>query len=317
MSCHDSEIKEIDSTTVIIIDFNSAARTIKYIQDFRKFSQLKYPHFVVVDNSCNENNLDVLIEGDFCKEKTEFDGNLYLNRKCLVAVYEATANEGFAKGNNIGFKIAKKIFDDQIIVFSNNDIIFDETFDFSLLVKIILNNKKIAAIGPKIVGVDGRNQTPYIYQNIYERWIFPNLLWPLNKLLLRKKTDIVPLNQCGSVYRLLGAFMVVSASVFEEINGFDENTFLYAEELILSERLSKMNYETYYCPDVTLVHEGGFTTKKSMYSIERLQRRFVSEIYYFKTYRHVHEFTINLAKLSLAFFVLKKKIIRVLSKKVK
>lgn len=316
MSKYNQKCNLINSASIIIIDFNSAVRTVKYIKDFRNFSHLKFPHFIIIDNSCNFNNLNVLLEGDFKKEATDLTGFLYWDRVNDVAVYDSPINEGFAKGNNIGFHIAKELYNDSIILFSNNDIRFDATFDFRILAKIILENDKIAAVGPRVVGLNGLNQSPYIYQNIYTRWIIPDFLWPINKFFSKDETDIFSLTQSGMVYRLLGAFLVLSAEAFEKIGGFDENTFLYAEELILSERLIKMDYETYYCHDVIVMHEGGYTTNQSMHSHERLKQRFKSEMYYFETYKNVHKSIIILAKWSLTFFFFKKKIIKFIMNKI-
>lgn len=296
-------------TSVIIIDFNSAERTLKYIKDFKKFSRLEFPHYVIVDNSCNPKNLSILLSASFREEVTDLKGHLYCDKANQVAVYAAPVNEGFAKGNNIGFHIAKKLYNDPIVLFSNNDIIFDAKFDFPRLARVILDNDKIAAVGPKIVGLDGLNQSPYIYQSIYERWIIPDLLWPFNKVFFKTNTDIALPTRSGMVYRLLGAFIVLSAEAFEKIGGFDESTFLYAEELILSERLLKKNYQTYYSSDVMIVHEGGYTTKRAMRSQEQLKQRFKSEMYYFETYKNVPRPVTIFAQYALNFFLFKKKIL--------
>ena len=309
MSEHEQKHDLIESTSVIIIDFNSAERTMKYVEDFRKYSRLDFPHFVIIDNSCNPENLNILLSGSFREEETDLNGRLYFDKANHVAIYAAAENEGFAKGNNIGFHIAKILYNDSTVVFSNNDIIFDDRFDFPRLAKVILDNDKIAAVGPEIVGLDGLNQSPYIYQSIYDRWIIPDLLWPLNKVFFKMNTDIALPTHSGIVYRLLGAFMVLSAEAFEKIGGFDENTFLYAEELILSERLLKKDYQTYYSSDVMIVHEGGYTTKRSMHSREKLKQRFKSEMYYFETYKNIHRSVTIFAQYALNFFLFKKKIL--------
>ncbi len=114
MSEHDQEHNLTDSASVIIIDFNSAGKTLKYIKDFRKFSRLRLPHFVIVDNSCNPENLNILLEGNFREEVTDLNEGLYWDKTNQVVVYAAKSNEGFAKGNNIGFHIAKKLYNDSI-----------------------------------------------------------------------------------------------------------------------------------------------------------------------------------------------------------
>lgn len=51
---------------------------------------------------------------------------------------------------------------------------------------------------------------------------------------------------------------------------FDENTFLYCEENILSERFMSKGYITLYDPTFVIIHEEGNATSKSIIMIKEV-----------------------------------------------
>lgn len=75
--------------------------------------------------------------------------------------------------------------------------------------------------------------------------------------------------------------MLIKSDVMDEVGYFDENAFLYAEELILSEKFLEKGYKTGYYPDAWVRHVHGF-------SIEDLENRkkfnlnLNSDLYYLK-----------------------------------
>jgi len=54
-----------------------------------------------------------------------------------------------------------------------------------------------------------------------------------------------------------GFAMFLNLSEFKEFGFFDENFFIYLEEIDLCKRLSKKNKKIYWCPNISIYHEGG------------------------------------------------------------
>ena len=96
---------------------------------------------------------------------------------------------------------------------------------------------------------------------------------------------------------------------FKEIGYFDEKTFLYAEELIIAEKLINKNYLTYYDDNQVLIHEQGGTTKKSFNNLKKLSIMYNSEIYYYKNYLKYSDFRLNLSKALFNLYLLKIKLV--------
>jgi len=70
----------------------------------------------------------------------------------------------------------------------------------------------------------------------------------------------------GPVDVLTGAFMFMRRSLYEELNGFDEDFFMYGEDIDLSYRILQAGYRNYYLGDNTAIHfKGESTIKDSSY----------------------------------------------------
>ncbi len=60
-----------------------------------------------------------------------------------------------------------------------------------------------------------------------------------------------------AVEALMGAVLLVRRTAFEEVGGFDEAFFLYAEETDLMERWRRAGWRVLFTPAAEFVHEGG------------------------------------------------------------
>jgi GT2 family glycosyltransferase len=89
----------------------------------------------------------------------------------------------------------------------------------------------------------------------------------------------------GPHYKLSGSFMLVRTADFLQAGGFDEETFLYAEENILSDRLSLLGKCFYFVPSVHVLHRHGETIGARYDARRRSLLQFDSMGYYYRTYR--------------------------------
>lgn len=303
-----------ENISIVIIDYKSSERTRKYIDDARKAFQNVKVSFVAVDNSDDSSSHNTLLTALHANHRVDdISGcEVYTNEKDVYVVISGR-NQGFAKGNNLGFAVANAVIKPDYVIFSNNDIVYTDSFDINRLIDVFQEHHDVGEAGPRIIGLDKKDQSPCQYQNIYSRWWKLCLLWPINSLLKLNTTDTIYNSESGYVYRLLGAFIVCEAKKFQEIDGFDEHTFLFAEEPILSERFKTKNYKTYYLNDIVLVHEGGYTIKKSDYDyLMRTKERFKSELYYYRNYIHTPKIIIQFTKFIFEIYVVKYKIYKLI-----
>ena len=69
-------------------------------------------------------------------------------------------------------------------------------------------------------------------------------------------------NKNHEVDVLAGAFMFVPKKVIDEVGGFDEDYFMYGEDIDLSYRIQKAGYKIYYFAESTVLHFKGESTRK-------------------------------------------------------
>lgn len=61
---------------------------------------------------------------------------------------------------------------------------------------------------------------------------------------------------------LAGAYMFCRTSLLKSVGGFDEDFFMYGEDIDLSYRIVKAGYDNWYLP-VDMIHYKGESTKKT------------------------------------------------------
>ena len=77
---------------------------------------------------------------------------------------------------------------------------------------------------------------------------------------------------------------------------------MYYEESILSERMIKKGYTTYFYNDYTVLHNHGETTGKIENQLLIYKYGFNAGIYYYKQYRQLSPFLVTCSKMNFALF---------------
>ena len=252
---------------IVIVNYRSDDRTVRFIRE--ELSRIKMPyHLVVVDNGGSADDR--------------------LQERIPEATVLFSENKGYASGCNLGARWLREHVIPDAILFCNNDIHFQSDDIVDVLYDALFQHRDVAAIGPCIVGTDGRRQSPEPYRGLWNRYVWMYLLTPfLSPSRKREKFQLDYSEKAseGYHYKLMGSFLMVRADIFFEVGGFDEHTFLYAEEPILSERLSGIGMRCWFSPAVTIVHEhgaiiGSYYRKKKMDWMQ-----FKSMAYYYRRYK--------------------------------
>ena len=304
----------MNKSAFVIVEYKSAYRTIEYVKHLSKKVIGEF-EIIIVDNSMNDTNSRLIID-EFHMSQLAIDclEKVFIGKNAIVNVYLiiATSNGGFAKGNNLGVQIANYILEDiKYIIFSNNDLqILDEYFLLNDFLKDFLN-PEIGIIGPSIVGEDGKRQSPYCQLSFANRWILYPILYPLNKLIhkLQLDNDLLDVNTKQKVFRVMGAFFAVNLEYFNQVGGFDEGTFLYGEELIISAKFLQHRYVTLYNPNFHILHKHDMTIGKFYNIQQKYMLLYESELYYYQKYLKISFWQVFLSKMSVKFLLLKMKII--------
>lgn len=306
-------------TGIIVVSYHNSEGTQKYVLE-QLFGLTDSYRVVVVAVDANEQYGRILATNCRLGYVNEVKNVKPHPTGWCVSVNE---NLGYAKGNNLGVEILKNSglhFDNYL--FSNDDIEIINPNMLSVLASSMQKDEQCAGIGPRVIGLDGGDQSPhskYISPKRQIGWkLFP-FLRSKSKSVSRQETDsnktvaevaksqrlkitaeqavaqasYVP-PAAGTYYWVSGSFMMVSADRFNFVGGFDSRTFLYYEEAILAERFMFHNWRFSFEPSVSVVHyEGGSTTIKSA---KRDTIEMESRMLYYKEYKHEYSWLLWLYK---------------------
>lgn len=289
--------------SVILVDYKSIEKTVKYIDAFISSVDGKSDvKFIIIDNSpASSREYIVRYYGEFKKHAYKKWELYELEKQGYTIVYcHAKANLGYAKANNLGFEVSDALFDSKYYIVSNNDILLPDKIDLRILESNFERDRHIAVVGPRVVGVDGNEQNPRKDISAFKSLILT--YWCAATYALHKRI-ISGIDYTGvskKCYWVSGCFMLMHAERIRECGYFDEKTFLYAEEMILAERLKSHGYYMYFENGIRIVHEESSVVNHNMAFIKRAETMFGSKLYYYKQYRNLGKGMEFLAKANFA-----------------
>ena len=106
-------------------------------------------------------------------------------------------------------------------------------------------------------------------------------------------------NETGKVEILVGAFMLMKRDLYNEIGGFDENCFMYSDDIDLSYMALKKGKSNYYFHETSVIHYKGESTVKDGIYMKRNQE--AMNFFFKKHFRVSFLFTIFM-KIGIVFF---------------
>ena len=278
-------------TGIVIVSYRSDDETVGFVRN--ELGSIKVPHkIVVVANGSSDEEAALLA------------------RRIPEADVIAAPNKGYACGNNLGFRHLMKNYSPEYVVFTNNDIHFLSENVVEVLCETLSSHPEAGAAGPEVIGLDGKRQSPEPYLGMWDRYVWMYLSTPFmskEKKRRRFKLDAPSEAMEGPCYKLSGSFFMVDAAAFSDAGMFDENTFLYAEENILSDRMSRIGKVFWFTPAVKVLHEHGKTISRGHDATARAWMQWKSMKYYYRTYRGASRTGSSLAGLIYSLILLIKR----------
>ncbi|MBI4096241.1 MAG: glycosyltransferase family 2 protein [Candidatus Levybacteria bacterium] len=220
--------------SIIILSYNTKDLTIQcvksVVKQYQKELERKEIEIIVVDNNSVDDSV-LAISSLFLKN---FSVKLILNKE----------NLGFAKGCNIGAKAAKGKY----ILFLNSDTQVEDE-GFIQMAVFLDKNPKIAILGGKLRNSDGSIQrSAGKFYNLLSLII---MLFGLERFGFLRSSP----NKIQKVDWVSGACMMVRSDIFKKLSGFDESLFMYVEDMEICFRAKKLDFLTYFYPNISLRHK--------------------------------------------------------------
>jgi len=201
----------------------------------------------------------------FIVDNNSVDGSSLLIKSKYpdVIFIENDKNVGFSKANNVALK---KVTGKYVLILNPDTILEEGTFE--KLISFCESNKDAGAVGSKLIQANGK-------LDLACKRSFPSLgvalpkiiglskVFPKSKIFGKYNLTYLDENETYEVDAICGAFMFIPHVVLEKAGLFDEDYFMYGEDLDLCFRIKKSGYKIFYYPEVKTVHLKGESTKKS------------------------------------------------------
>ncbi|MGZ9675414.1 glycosyltransferase family 2 protein [Flavobacterium sp. GNP001] len=192
-----------------------------------------------------------------------------------VKLIQNDENLGFPKGNNVGVAVAQG---DYVCILNPDTVVAEDTFVKVLAFAERQNNCGI--IGVKLIDGAG-NFLPESKRGMPTPWvaftkiaglyrIFPQYKWS-KQLFGKYYAQHLNENESGPVSILVGAFMVLKKDLYTELKGFDENCFMYSDDIDLSYRALLAGKSNFYFHETIVIHYKGESTIKDASYMKRFQ----------------------------------------------
>ncbi len=232
--------------SIIIVNYNVKEFLQNLIDSIYKAAKNYSFEIIIVDNCSTDGSQDY-IQNKFP------DVNLILNQK----------NLGFSKANNIGLKQAKGKY---LLLLNPDTLLSEDTI--STMLNFFSNTPDAGLAGCKILNPDGtlqlacRRSFPGPWTSFCKVTGLSNL-FPKSRLFARYNLTFLDENKTYEVDAISGSFMMMKREVYEKIGGFDEQFFMYGEDLDLCYRVQSGGYKVYYVHNAQIIHYKGESTKRS------------------------------------------------------
>ncbi|OGK57247.1 hypothetical protein A3I50_00180 [Candidatus Roizmanbacteria bacterium RIFCSPLOWO2_02_FULL_37_9] len=242
--------------SIIITSYNTREITRNCLDSILKSlkkSSLNY-EIIVVDNASPDDSAKML-------------ESLRIND---LRIIENKKNLGFGKANNQAVELASSDY----ILFLNSDILVLDSAIKELYKFYKQNENMINFLGGKLLNKDMTLQPscgpfytlPVVFAALFLRGDYYSLTrYSPNKL---KEVDWIS-----------GACILTKKQYLQLINGFDDNIFMYMDEIDLLYRAKMKNYRVFFYPNARFIHLGSASSGERKYPILQV---FKGLIYFYK-----------------------------------
>lgn len=205
-------------------------------------------------------------------DNASHDGTAELVQRSFpeVTLLSSSRNIGFAAACNTGVRASIGKY----CLFLNPDVRLSGDA-VEALVRFAEENPKVGIVGPQVFNEDGRTlqlscrSFPTIGSLFFNRFsllsrVFPNNRWSRRYLLLTEN-----IADPRAVDWVSGCCMLVRREALDSLQGFDEQFFLYSEDVDLCLRARHAGWQTCYEPRTHVIHRIGASSGGLRPIIER------------------------------------------------
>jgi GT2 family glycosyltransferase len=256
---------------------------------YRAKEEMKVTLNAVFASKTNYSYEVIIVDNDSKDGTVEMIRQDYLGRPEIAAktTLLENSNEGFSKGNNRGMALAKG---DYILLLNPDTKVAED--NFQAMLDFMKTHPEVGMATCKLIKANGEidwasrrsepNPKVAFYRLSGLQYLFPKKFGAYN--VLNKHVD-----EETEVDTIVGAYMMISRNCYSKVGGFDEDFFMYGEDVDLCYRVREAGFKIWYYPKTYSYHYKGQSSKKesaaALYNFHHAMW-----IYYNKHYRKKSNF---------------------------
>lgn len=257
---------------VLVLNYNDAQTTTYFVKSIEAYECIR--KILIVDNHSSDDSLKKL--------------RVLQNKKILVV--DSGRNGGYGAGNNFGVRYLVEKYNSEHILVCNPDVEVEEKTirELSLFLK---KNSEYAVVAPLMKILKKGNQYSVLKKSNTFFFVMSVEMF-FSKIFSPLYLDVSSLKQNTyiDVFSVGGSLFMIDSAKVADFELYDENIFLYFEELVLGLRCEEKKYKVALLPNISFIHKHSVSISKTYSNV--VKRHMV----YLRSYRYVvkHYFNSNL-----------------------
>lgn len=218
--------------SILVISYNTKKLTLRALTSIVKSLSSSFISYeiLVLDNGSSDGSFEAM-------KKLKWPN---------LKLFQAKTNLGFGKGNNW---LAKKARGQYLLLLNSDTQVLDKAI--SKLLNFYQRQKKYAFIGAKLLNSDLSPQSSCgpLYNPLVA---LVALFFFGDRLHLTRYSP----NRVKTVGWVSGACILTEKSTYDQLQGFDDQIFMYMEEIDLFKRAASLGLKVGFYPDAKIIHHG-------------------------------------------------------------
>ena len=224
--------------SVVIVSYRCADHLARCVDSLSANADDVSSEIIVVDNASGDGTADVV------------------RNRPGVTLLERTENDGFARAANEGLARARG----QAVLVLNPDTVIPSG-GLRACLDALWEEPGIGVLTPRVVDAHGRLDDR-CHRTFPTAWSAFCFVTRLDRILPWQSAQAytmryLPVDRAADVDAVSGAFMLMRTQALHGVGGFDQQFFMYAEDIDLCMRFGRAGWRVTYKPVATILHIGG------------------------------------------------------------
>jgi hypothetical protein len=258
--------------SIVIVSYNTKKITEDCIESINRSltnTRIEY-EIILIDNDSRDGSAQALQK-------------IAQNEASHLVYFQSGSNLGFGRGNNFGVKKASGKY---VLLLNSDTVVLNRAIE-KLYNFYVENDKEVHFLGANLLNSDLTPQ-PSACKFFTLPVVFATLLLKGDYWGLTRSSP----NKFCQVDWISGACIMTKKKLYQRLNGFDKNIFMYMEEVDLLYRARKKNLNTFFYPESQIIHLGSASSSGKTFPILQVYRGFL--FFYKKHYSIFHLLALRL-----------------------